>query len=310
MNERILTVCLQMAGNRLSAISRQILTTARALAREGGLQTWGIVFLPDVCREAERELRASGLEKITVFTGADSFCPEDMSLAITGLGTPEILLFPATPEGRALSSMTAARFRTGVTADCTALSFTKEGYLLQTRPAFSGSRLASIVTEHARPQIASLRFSMPADPVKGETELEFRSLPESSGGDTRWLDRTQSSEENRDIVLAVGGGLREKADGERVRILAEKLGADLGCSRELVDRGWLPRSCQVGLSGRMIRCRLLITLGVSGSQQFLAGIGHADTILSVDRSPDTPLMKLADIPIQCDLYEVFKAMEV
>ena len=309
MDEKILLIYLQTAGDDLHPISRKILSTGLSLAAEKGYGAEGVVFAPCLTEALKKNLKALGLFKITVFEGADGFCPERESEAIKGLGKPEILLFPATPEGRAVSSMTAALFHTGVTADCTALSFTKDGNLLQTRPAFSGGRLASIVTANTRPQIASLRFSMPVSIPNQKTELVLKTLSGAPPCTLRWTERLEAARREEQVILCVGGGLQSREDAQAAQQLARQLGIGFGCSRALVDRQWLPKSCQIGLSGREVSCDLLICLGVSGSQQFLAGIQEVKKLLAVDVNPLTPLMKRADMPIQCDLYQVLKALE-
>ena len=305
----ILRVYLQLQGDRLHPVSEKILSTARKLGQ--GFLTEGTVFVPALSGSGEEVLRSSGLNRVRVFEGDcfAGFLPEIQAEILENLEASEVLLFPATPEGRALSSMTAARLHTGVTADCTALSFTEEGLLLQTRPAFGGNRMAEIVTKTARPQIASLRFSMPVEGIPAETEIVRKTVQGQEMYPVSWLDRAEQDEKHGPVILAAGGGLREKEDLKRVSLLADSLGAELFCSRALVDRGWMPRSRQIGLSGQSVSAELLITLGISGSVQFLAGLDQITHLCAVDADPHTPLMERADTPIQCDLYALLDALE-
>ena len=315
MSKGNITVLLQAFSDGLHPISRKVLTTARFLGKTGGYPVRGVVFCTELSEIVEEELRRSGLDRILVYEGEEygPFIPEhqaDVLAQLTGTDT-DILLFPATPEGRALSSMTAAKLHTGVTADCTELSFTEDGLLLQTRPAFSGNMLASIVTARSRPQIASLRFASPVEEPTGETAVVRCRASEAYRAPygTVWLDRVKGSAGNGGrVILAVGGGLREKSDLDLFRILAEKLGAELCCSRMLVDRGWLPRSCQIGLSGRSVSPKLLLTFGISGSVQFRAGLDHAGRLCAVNTDPEAPIMKLADLPLVADCTETALAM--
>lgn len=312
MADKKLTVYLQILSGQLHPVSRKILTTAIALGMEGDYRVEGLAFVPEVTEETETMLCDLGLARVTVFVDSmfDSFYPEGQASCIGESDPGEILLFPATPEGRTLSSMTAAMLHTGVTADCTTLSFTEDGLLLQTRPAFSGNRMASIVTREGRPQIASLRFGMGGESPKRKTVLVKKTpMQQEMPYRASWLDRTEQSEKSsRNVILAVGGGIRQKEDLDGFRLLAQQLGAELCCSRALVDRGWMPRKQQIGLSGQSVSAKLLLCFGISGSVQFRAGLDRVDHLLVVDENPETPLMKLADTPIQGDLYAIAEAI--
>ncbi len=312
MADKKLTVYLQILSGQLHPVSRKILTTAIALGADGDYRVEGLAFVPELTEETEKMLCALGMNQVTVFEDPlfDAFYPEGQASCIAENDPGEILLFPATPEGRSLSSMTAAMLHTGVTADCTALSFTGEGLLLQTRPAFSGNRMASIVTRECRPQIASLRFGTPVENRQNQTKLLKKTPPgRMLPYEAVWLDRSeQTMKSPRDVILAVGGGIGQKEDLAVFRRLAEQLGAEFCCSRALVDRGWMSRKQQIGLSGQSVSAKLLLCFGISGSVQFRAGLDEIEHLIAVDENPETPLMKLADTPIQGDLYAVAEAM--
>ena len=169
--------------------------------------------------------------------------------------------------------------------------------------------MAEIVTRTARPQIASLRFFMPVEERLNVTEIVRKTVKGQELYPVTWLDRAEQCEKRSPVILAAGVGIREKEDLQRVSLLADSLGAELLCSRALVDRGWMPRSRQIGLSGQSVSAELLITLGISGSVQFLAGLDQITHLCAVDIDPHTPLMERADTPIQCDLYELLNALE-
>lgn len=307
-------VLLQAFPQSLHPISKKILTTARALGMERHGMVRGVLFCTELSEELEVELVDSGLQDVLVLEGEKyrPFIPEHQAQALAELvgDRADVVLVPATPEGRAVSSMLAAILHTGVTADCTQLSFTEDGLLLQTRPAFSGSMMASIVTKTARPQIASLRFSTPITPPVDKTPIIRQT---ASAGPTPYkVEWTELVGKNRsgtgELILAVGGGLRAKEDVELFHTLAEKMGAELCCSRALVDRGWLSRDHQIGLSGQSISPKLLITFGISGSVQFQAGLERVERLCVVDTDSESPLMKRADLPLEGDLYAVAQAM--
>ena len=306
-----LLVLLQVFGNSVHPLSKKVSTTARSLAIDGGYRTVGVVFLNKLNDEAKSELQKIGLDEICVFedTKFDSFIPEqqidDFSNFVKSENA-EIVLFPATPEGRTLSSMLAANLKTGVTADCTELSFTDEGLLLQTRPAFSGNIMASIVTKTRRPQIASLRFSTKVKAPSTDSKIVVRESGKSTVNySTEWLDVSGVlDQKNEDIIIAIGGGIKSKEDIEIFEKIASKMGASLHSSRMLVDRGWLSRKDQIGLSGQTVSPKLLITFGISGSIQFRAGLENIEHICAINLDAEAPIMKIADTPIVGDLYAI------
>lgn len=312
--QKEILVLLQAFPRSLHPISKKIVTTARALGAERNGPVRCVLFCPELNEELEQELSDSGLDEVMVLEGERyrPFIPEHQARALAGLAgdRADVVLVPATPEGRAVSSMLAAILHTGVTADCTQLSFTENGLLLQTRPAFSGSMMASIVTKTARPQIASLRFSTPMDPPVDKTPVIRRKDPaEPAPYPVEWIELVGENRSGAgEFILAVGGGLRAKEDVELFRTLAEAMGADLCCSRALVDRGWLSRDHQIGLSGQSVSSRLLLTFGISGSVQFRAGLEEVERLCVVDTDPESPLMKRADLPLVGDLYAVAQAM--
>lgn len=312
-NRPLLVVFLQAFPTHLHPVSKKILTTALALGKEKGYETVGALFIPSLKEELKEEIKNSGLSACTVFQNESfsSFFPEtEAEIFCESFGEKaDIVLFPATPEGRTLSAMVGAKLHTGVTADCTELSFTEDGLLLQTRPAFSGNLMASILTKTAKPQIASLRFATPIEKPERETviSIETPQLVEPSYK-AEWLDKVTESSSKGEIILVVGNGVKEKEDIALFQKLADALGAELYASRLLIDKGWLPKSRQIGLSGQSVSPKFLLAFGVSGSLQFLAGLENAGTLCSVNLSPDAPLQKMADIPIVADMYAVAEAL--
>ena len=309
MDRKCLRVYLEFSERGLHPISQAIAATALSLGSAGGYDTQGILFTETLSECKKTELEATGLSEILVYTGENfrGFLPEIQSDILEQLEKPEIFLFPSTPEGRILSSMMGARLHTGVTADCTALSFTQDGRLLQTRPAFSGTRQAQILTERG-PQLASLRFGSPVLQIRSASVVKEIPAEKRECYSVSWLVHSTQSREKYKIVLALGGGIQKKEDLFLFEALAEKLGAELKCSRCLVDRGWLGREKQIGLSGDRISAKLLIAFGISGSLQFQAGLGEIGRLCVVDVNPSTALMAMADTPIQGDLYEIAEAL--
>lgn len=228
---------------------------------------------------------------------------------------PDVILGAATSFGRTLFPFAAMRLHTGLTADCTSLEEEPEtGLLLQTRPAIGGNVTATIKTPFHRPQMATVRphsvppISLSADNTPGR--VIRNQIPDSLFTSvTPKLLRSvplQSSEElaNAKRIVAVGKGIKRASNIEVARQLAEKLGASLGATREIVDRGWLPHSVQIGLSGKTVTPDLYIALGISGAIQHLAGMRTAKKIIAVNIDPDAPIFQIADLGIVGDIFEI------
>jgi electron transfer flavoprotein alpha subunit len=176
--------------------------------------------------------------------------------------------------------------------------------------------MAEILTPETRPQFATVRagaapagqqaagagpaisyHSLSAPLARMQTVLEIRPLP-----------REESITEAR-FLIAIGCGLKQAADIEQVRRVAERLGGQVASTRGLVERGWMPPSAQIGLSGHSVSPDLLLTLGVSGSVQFMAGIGGAKKIIAVNNDPEARIFSMAHMSICCDLYEILPLLQ-
>lgn len=223
---------------------------------------------------------------------------------------PSVVLIGGTLEGRALAPRLAVEFRTGLTADCTALEIDDRGNLVQIRPAFGGNVMASILTENSRPQFATVRPGImePAGKRKGGApDCRVRKVPAREGAP---LIRVQECEEKpaaiggSRLLVAAGRGVKRKEDLDMLYRLAEVLGGELACSRALVEKGWMPPERQIGLSGSSVRPECLITFGISGTVQFMAGIRQAKRIIAVNSDPRARIFERAHHPVCADLYEI------
>lgn len=226
---------------------------------------------------------------------------------------PEILLAPATPQGRCVFPAVAAKCRTGLTADCTGLGIEKEtGLLLQTRPAIGGNVIATIKTPNHRPQMATVRpktFAVPEPrPRKGEVvrpsfpQESFQSLTENLDF-TPFQDK-QAPVRDAEVVISGGKGLRRAEGFGLLRELADLLGGSVGATRPTVEAKWIPYAHQVGLSGQVVSPKVYLAAGISGAVQHLAGMQTSRKIVSVNKDPEAPIHKIADIALCGDLYEI------
>lgn len=232
---------------------------------------------------------------------------------------PEAMLFGATAFGRELAPRVAVRLQTGLTADCTALDIDpKTGALLQTRPAFGGNLMATIECPAHRPQMATVRpgvFAAPervtagagtgADlavgiitqaPLAPEVapRVAVLGIEPVTGGSIAQAER----------LVVVGRGIGSKKNLPLMERLAELLHAELGCTRPLVEAGWLDYAHQVGQTGAAVAPKLLVSIGVSGAIQHLAGIGGAETVVAINEDAAAPIFGVADYAVVGDAVEV------
>jgi len=321
---RDILVYLQPLGGGLHPGAAELSAVAAELARGRGVKTCGVCLAPDLTPTLREALCACRLDAIDIYTGvsyaqfvAECFCEPLLDCVVRR--EPDTVLFGATLEGRALAPMLAARLETGVTADCTVLELDENGLLIQTRPAFGGNVMAEIITPKARPQIATLRQGQTLHRRQKtgdrgqEPVLHIReNFRPAEACQTRVLRPAESLENGtaawEELIFAIGGGLRAKVDIQLFQTLCAQTGAALYCSRSLVERGWLPPSQQIGLSGNSVAPKLLVTFGISGSLQFLAGIRQAESLIAVNQDAEAPILKLADLPLVGDLYAVAAAM--
>jgi len=224
---------------------------------------------------------------------------------------PSVVLVGATAIGRSLAPRVATRFRTGLTADCTVLDIRENTDLVQIRPAFGGNIMAKIITPRTRPQFATVRYKVMdrAKPVAEKTgRIERRSVEKPEGSRLTVLDSVQKSAHasisEADTLVAAGRGVKSQKDLAMLARFAELLGAQLACSRPLIEAGWLPYTQQIGLSGRTVKPKLIITCGISGAVQFTACMKTSECIIAINTDPNAPIFKVAHYGIVGDLYEI------
>ncbi|MHA1407776.1 MAG: electron transfer flavoprotein subunit alpha/FixB family protein, partial [Candidatus Heimdallarchaeaceae archaeon] len=226
---------------------------------------------------------------------------------------PSIVLYGATPNGRDLAPRVAARLALGLTADCTGLSINEKRQLVQTRPAFGGNIMASILSPYTRPQMSTVRpnvFSMP-EPDRNRTgimekvEVNLKPISIRTKIEKEEISEVEEiSIEEAKILVSAGRGIEAKENLDLVAKLAEELGGTVSGSRALVDLGWLPHPKQVGQSGKTVAPTLYIALGISGAIQHLVGMSSSDTIIAINKDPEAPIFKVADFGIVGDIFEV------
>ncbi|MCL2702194.1 MAG: electron transfer flavoprotein subunit alpha/FixB family protein [Defluviitaleaceae bacterium] len=231
---------------------------------------------------------------------------------------PEIILMGATHIGRDLAPCVGLRLGAGLTADCTKLEIDPEDKkLLQTRPAFGGNLMATIITPDNRPQMATVRPGVMEKAErtpgrKGELVKLDISLTENDARQ-KILEIVKTVHEavsltDADVIVSGGGGLGGPHGFELIGKLAKTFGGLVGSSRAAVDAGWISKNHQVGQTGTTVKPKIYIACGISGAIQHLAGMQNADCIIAINKDENAPIFEVADYGIVGDLYTVIPAI--
>jgi electron transfer flavoprotein alpha subunit len=307
----------EVRSGRLHPVTLELAGKARELADRRDCEAT-VLLLCERLLDAPEGLFLYGADRVLlvehpVFRHPNQEAAARVLTALIEREKPEIVLAPATTSGRTVLPAVAARVRTGLTADCTGLEIDPEsGLLLQTRPAIGGNVMATIRTPDFRPQMATVRprtFRIP-DPTPRPGRIVRPELPEET-----FLSRIENlgldAEEDRgadiqdkEVVISGGKGLRRPEGFALIRELAELLDAGVGASRPTVEAKWIPYPHQVGLSGRVVAPKLYLAAGISGAVQHLAGMQTARKIVAVNKDPEAPIFRVADLALCGDLYDI------
>ena len=297
-------------------VTYELIGKARELAEKVREQVYAVFIGSNIYDKAE-ELLHYGVDKVFVYDEEELkyFRIEPYTAAFSDFINnikPAAILVGATTIGRSLAPRIAARFKTGLTADCTILDMKENTDLVQIRPAFGGNIMAQIVTPNSRPQLATVRYKVMTAPerseeVKGEI-IKCEIKKENLKSKITALDVKKKNKDvgisDAEIIVAAGRGVKSEKDIDLLKELAELLGGEFACTRPLIEAGWVDAKRQIGLSGRTVRPRLIIACGISGAVQFTAGINNSDYIFAINTDDKAPIFKVANYGIVGDLYKI------
>ena len=307
----------EQRGGRVHPVSYELLGKAQELAAQLSEPVYVVIVGSGVGAGAEEFVRR-GADKVFLYDDPaladfrdDPYT--DLLARCCREEKPSIFLIGATSLGRSLGPRVSAKLQTGLTADCTYLDIDTETRLLrQTRPAYGGNIMATIVTPNSRPQMATVRYKMFTEAVK--VDHPKGSVVEKTVDVSKVRDRVkvlgfeeakeQVSISEADLIVSGGLGMGDPKGFELIREMAETLGAAVGASRPTVDEGWIDYRHQVGLSGRTVRPQIYIACGISGAVQHQAGMKTSDIIISINKDPEAPIFKISSLGVVGDLYEV------
>ncbi|WP_409969541.1 FAD-binding protein [Bengtsoniella intestinalis] len=312
-------VFTQINQGEIAPVSLELLGIGATLAQEKRCQLVAVV-LEETGADYAQTLIAHGADRVLLCQEAAlTVYNQDRCATILGdmIGQykPEILLFGATGFGRALAPSVAALVKTGLTADCTVLAVDGEtGLLRQTRPAFGGNLMATIVCPDCRPQMATVRPGVMAKcaPDTARVGAVEVFVPTVAAGVSKvtvletTLRQTANAITGAEKLVVVGRGIGGKKNMKLVYEFAEKIGAQVAVSRPLVDMGYAPYAQQVGQTGCTVAPKLLISLGVSGAIQHKAGISRAEQIIAINTDEEAPIFAISQYKIVADCVEILK----
>ncbi|WP_018240552.1 electron transfer flavoprotein subunit alpha/FixB family protein [Ensifer sp. BR816] len=310
-------VFIELERGQVHPVSFELLGEGRKLADKLGVELAGVVLGPpgEATWHAIAEAFAYGADLAYIVAAPllEDYRNEPFTKAMTDLVVtykPEILLLGATTLGRDLAGSVATTLLTGLTADSTELDVDTDGSLAATRPTFGGSLLCTIYTLNCRPQMATVRprvMTMPQRMDKPIGRVIHHEVPmieeEIVTKALGFLSDGQSSNANlayADVVVAGGLGLGAAENLKLVKNLARAIGAEYGCSRPLVQKGWMPADRQIGQTGKTIRPKLYIAAGISGAIQHRVGVGGADLIVAINTDPNAPIFDFAHLGVVTD----------
>ncbi|MDD4400518.1 MAG: FAD-binding protein [Desulfitobacteriaceae bacterium] len=297
-------------------VTLELIGKARELALVTGHPVYALMLGSDI-KEAAAKLLHYGADKVFVYDYPElaDFKIDLYTNAFSDFINkvkPSSIMVGATNLGRTLAPRVAARQRTGLTADCTRLEMKENSDLVQIRPAFGGNIMAQIVTPKHRPQFCTVRYKVfstpaPLEHFNGELVL-LELLPEQLQSVYEILSIEEKPREvdisEAEIIVAAGRGLKSKDDVALIEELAKLLGGVSACTRPLVENGWFDPKRQIGLSGRTVKPKLIITVGISGSVQFVAGMRNSDCIIAINEAENAPIFDVAHYGICGDLNEI------
>ncbi|HOH79510.1 MAG TPA: electron transfer flavoprotein subunit alpha [Candidatus Cloacimonadota bacterium] len=302
----------------LAPVTLELLGKGRELSDEMGTELSAVLLGSDI-EALTSELIAFGADQVIVVDDPElrHFRDERYTKALSELAIkykPAVILAGATVTGRSFIPRVAIELRTGLTADCTGLEYDAENAnLLQTRPAFGGNIMATIVTANHRPQMATVRHKVMNPIARDESRsgivIREQIVFDFDEEESVWLgfEKEKTTLVNiteANLIVSGGRGIKEAKNFALVEELAEALDGAVGASRAAVDAEWIAYAHQVGQTGKTVKPNIYIAVGISGAIQHLAGMSSADYVIAINKDPDAPIFKAADLGIVGDLFEI------
>ena len=311
-------VYAEQENGKLAGVVFELLSEGRKLAEKSGYTLCALLASADG-KPMHQELFNYGAQKIynvedpKLVTYQNDYFAKVVDTLLKS-EEPEIVLYGASTIGRSLAPTVAVMGWAGLTADCTELDFdTEREILLQTRPAFGGNIMATIICPDHRPQMATVRSNVFKKEKVGESETgEVVDISVDISGVRERMKRIDSVVEEvntvdlkaADFIVSGGRGIGDPKNFDIIEGLAGTLGGAVGASRATVDAGWISHHHQVGQTGKTVCPLVYVACGISGAIQHLAGMQSADLIIAINKDPDAPIFDVADFRLVGDLHQI------
>ena len=308
-------VFVEHDGNEIHPVVFELIGKAKELAQITKHPVYAVVMTDDI-KKYEKELLEYGVDKVYAYEHPElahfdvikyAECMEDFIKKVK----PSSILYGGTSTGRSFAPRLAARFKTGLTADCTILGMKENTDMIQNRPAFGGNIMASIICTNTRPQMSTVRYKIFSKPekVKPFGEVVMMSTKDLKLTSKLHLIDIKKKEDVKDIseadvLVACGRAFKTQEDLKIAYELAEVLGGQVACSRPLVEAGLFDAKKQIGLSGRTVAPKLLITLGISGAVQFAAGMSGSEVVFSINSDPNASIFEVSHYGVVGNVFEI------
>ncbi len=314
-------VYAEQEEGEIHPVTYELIGEARRLADKVGYRVNAVIVGGDGTAKNAQKLLPYGVETVFCyehpgFTGFKADCYTDAAADCIAQARPSVVLVGATALGRSLAPRLAVRFHTGLTADCTKLDIRPNSDLVQIRPAFGGNIMAQILIADARPQFATVRYRvmdkakrvanptgkvtvMPVTDAMARSKIELLEIAPILRG---------KSIEEEDILVVAGRGVKNEEGVALARRLADALGGQLCFTRPMAESGLGDNAHQIGLSGRTVRPKLIITCGVSGAIQFTAGMSGSECIVAINSDPDALIFNIASYCVVDDVFAAVPAL--
>ncbi|WP_300382154.1 electron transfer flavoprotein subunit alpha [Clostridium sp.] len=311
-----IAVYVEHSEGEIHPVTYELVGKARELANKVNQEVY-CIFIGNNIKVKAKELLHYGVDKVYVY---DDFELNDFRIEpYTAMFEnfideikPSVILVGATTLGRSLAPRIAARYKTGLTADCTVLDIKENTDLIQIRPAFGGNIMAQIITPNSRPQLATVRYKVMLAPERTEeaagrvvicnvAEEKLKSDIVVKSVKTKKKEKSISDSE---VLVVAGRAIKTEKEMIMIKELANLLGGEVAVTRPLIESGLEDGSKQVGLSGRTVRPKLIITCGVSGAVQFTAGMNNSEYIFAINKDEKAPIFKVAHYGIVGDVHEI------
>ncbi len=316
----ILVLC-EMRNGAPDRSTLELLGEARKLS--AGEKEISVLVISDDVSKAPEMLIHAGADKVitAVHESFKHFSTEPWNSILTHVikaDMPEIVLAAATTTGRDVMPRVSKTLDTGLTADCTELRIDPDnGMLMQTRPAFGGNIMATIVCDRTRPQMSTVRPGVmkPIEPDSSRTGeiISLEVTPEMVKNRSKVIEFIPSAGDEVDIteaeiVISGGRGMKNPENFDLLHDLAHLLGGTVGASRAAVDNGWIEYPRQVGQTGKTVQPVTYLAVGISGAVQHRVGMQSSDVIYAVNKDKDAGIFDFCTEGFVGDLFEIIPAL--